>query len=185
VGGVDWLPTIASLTGLKISPTTQATLRGIDLSPILLQQRGTLRNYTARPSRSPLLNEWRFAVPGPCVNGAPRLAIRDNDLKLLINPPAADDNYSSRVELYHLPPFTDPLLLTQPPEFQNLAHDPTHAGDVQRLSQTLMTWYQTLPPGPHDAAPGCAGYRFPGLSPPPDAGRGDEDGLLDEAEWWG
>lgn len=175
---MDWLPTIAALTGLTVAPATKATLRGIDLSPILLQK-ATLSNYTLRPASHPLLNEWRFQVAGPCVNGAPRLAIRDNDLKLMINPPGQE----TRVELYHLPPVTDASLLTSPPEFQNLASDPKYAEDVHRLSELLLAWYKTLPAGPHNPARGCAGYRFPGSAPAPDEMVAEEDS--DEAAWWG
>ena len=161
------------------------TLAGHDISPILLQH-DTASNSTTtpRPADKPLLNEWRFAVAGPCVNGAPRLAIRDNDLKLLINPPDAESGIARAPELYYLPPIDNPALLASPPEFQNLATDPKYASDVQRLTDLLMEWYAKLPAGPASEARGCAGYRWPGSAQGPDAGRGADPETDDDA-WWG
>lgn len=116
-----------------------------------------------------------------------RLAIRDNDLKLLLNPPPKDpedETGGPRLELYSLPRFDDTALLSHPPEYQNLADDPRYAEDVQRLSAAAIAWFETLPAGPHTPARGCAGYRFPGSSTTlPDQGFANDKN--DDATWWG
>ena len=119
-----------------------------------------------------------------------RLAIRDNELKLLLDPPPTDPEdhtVGQRLELYSLPPFGDKALLSHPPEYQNLANDPRYAKDVQRLSALAIAWYETLPVGPHQTARGCMGYRFPGAAESSDQGSGDYKGHQedDQTTWWG
>lgn len=122
--GVDFLPTIASVIGVK----TPAGSVGIDLSPVLEG-----RPVTERP---PVF--WSFGREGyPAVakpsqphDVSPRFAVRDGDWKLLANDGGAD------AELY------------------NIARDPTESTDLAatepgrhaRLLAKLKTWLARLPP---------------------------------------
>ncbi|MBM3725917.1 MAG: N-acetylgalactosamine-6-sulfatase [Acidobacteria bacterium] len=132
-GGVDFLPTLCRLTG--VSPP--AALDGEDLSAALM---GT---PTAR--RRPLLWEWREPVYGSVLNNAPRLAIRDGNWKLLMNPDR------SRVELYDIP--------RDPSEVNNRASSEPKV--VRRLSSRLLAWQKTLPQGPIHPEAGRNDYPWP------------------------
>lgn len=73
------------------------------------------------------------------------LAIRNGKWKLLMNPDR------SRVELYDIP--------DDPAELDNLADQ--HPDFVKSLSEKLMKWQATLPPGPVDKDAGSNGYPWP------------------------
>ncbi len=137
VAGVDWLPTVCSLAGVKVPEGHQ--LDGEDLRDLFL----------GRPhARStPLMWEWRFRIAGEPFHQSPQLAIREGDWKLLLNPDR------SRVELYDLN-----ADLTQ---LNNVAEH--HPDVVERLSDLVLTWQQELPSGPVD--PG-AGQMTPPLPRP-------------------
>ncbi len=135
LSGVDLLPTICQLAGVKVP--SELPLDGEDMSPAFLGQ----------PKRrtKPLMWEWRFRIFGHPINRSPILAIREGDWKLLLNPDRR------RVELYHLP--TDPM------EVNNRAtEEPTI---VERLAEQVLAWQATLPKGPMDPDAGSNAYPFP------------------------
>jgi N-acetylgalactosamine-6-sulfatase len=136
VAGVDWLPSIAKLTGATI-PTGHA-LDGEDMSDVW--------QGTARERKTPLMWEWRFRIAGEPFHHSPQLAIRDGNWKLLLNPDR------SRIELYDVT--TD---LTQ---LNNVADE--HPDVVQRLSQQVLAWQRELPPGPTDPGAGQMNVPLPG-----------------------
>lgn len=140
VAGVDWLPTICQLAGVKV-PTGHA-LDGEDVSDILRGQ--------SRPRTKPLLWEWRFHIFGEPFHRSPILAIRDGDWKLLLNPDR------SRVELYDLP--------RDPTELSNLADK--YPERVSALAKKALDWQATLPEGPFDSSAGKADYPWPGPTKP-------------------
>jgi arylsulfatase A-like enzyme len=76
----------------------------------------------------------------------PMLAIRDGKWKLLMNPDR------SRVELYDIP--------NDPREMINLAD--RNPDIVKKLSDKVLAWQKTLPPGPVDQVAGKANYPWPG-----------------------
>jgi arylsulfatase A-like enzyme len=78
---------------------------------------------------------------------SPQLAVRDGDWKLLMNPDR------SRVELYDVKKDRTQL--------DNVAEH--HTDVVARLSEPLLAWAKTLPPGPRD--PGAGEMNAPWPSP--------------------
>jgi len=135
VSAVDFLPTICQLTGAPLPEN--AALDGEDRSPVL---RG---EHVARTR--PLMWDWRFRVIGHPINISPRLAIRDGNWKLLLNPDR------SRVELYDI--------VNNPMEVDNLAD--RHPEIVSRLAEQVLAWHATLPPGPVEATAGSNAYPWP------------------------
>jgi N-acetylgalactosamine-6-sulfatase len=136
VAGVDFLPTLCKLAGVKI-PATH-TLDGEAMDDVLLGK--------ARARTKPLLWEWRFRVFGEPFHRSPQLAIRDGDWKLLMNPDR------SRVELYDI--------RRDPTQLDNVADK--HPEVVARLSKQVLDWQKTLPPGPIEPVAGRNDYRWPG-----------------------
>ncbi len=132
---VDFLPTVAKLTGIEAPRGNTAD--GEDTSDVILG--GT------RPRTKPIFWEWRFRIIGHTVHRSPMLAIRDGEWKLLMNPDR------SRVELYDIP--------RDPTELNNLAeHKPEI---VEKLAGPLLAWQKTLPPGPVEPAAGRDDYPWP------------------------
>lgn len=136
VAGCDLLPTVAKLTGAQVPVGT--TLDGEDVSDILLGQ--------TRARSRPLTWEWRFNIAGHPANISPRLAIRDGNWKLLLNPDR------SRVELYDIK--NDRM------QVDNVAGQRPDL--VERLSGQVIDWSRTLPEGPSDRAGGSNDYPWPG-----------------------
>lgn len=136
VSGVDLLPTVCRLTGVGL-PAGHA-LDGEDVSDVLL---GATRGRT-----TPLYWEWRFSIVGEPFHRSPMLAMREGHWKLLMNPDR------SRVELFDIP--------HDPTELLNVAKD--HPDVVQRMSEKLIGWKGTLPPGPVAADAGKNDYPWPG-----------------------
>ena len=133
-GGIDWLPTVCRLAGAEVP----ANIPGEDLSSAFL---GTPVLRT-----TPLMWENRFPVYGHVLDKSPMLAIRAGRWKLLMNPDR------SRLELYDIP--------GDPSEMDNLAS--REPGVVRQLSEQLLAWHRTLPPGPVDSGAGKAQYAWPG-----------------------
>ena len=135
VAGVDWLPTVCSLAGVKLPGNLARD--GEDMSPAFLGR--------SAPRSRPLMWEWRFRVFGDMVHRCPMLAIRDGRWKLLMNPDR------SRIELYDIP--------SDPTELDNLAGQNPQV--VERLSGQVLAWQKTLPVGPIEAVAGSNAYPWP------------------------
>ena len=135
VTAVDLLPTLARLSGATAPAGFQPD--GEDAGANLLGSRGA--------RTKPVFWEWRYDVGGHVLNHSPRLAIRDGNWKLLMNPDG------SRVELYDIP--------RDPSELANQAgREPEVAA---RLKKTLLAWHKTLPPGTGAPNAGKATYAWP------------------------
>jgi arylsulfatase A-like enzyme len=135
IAAVDWLPTVCSLAGAKVPDNVNSD--GQNMS------RAILGKPTQRTK--PLMWEWRFRIFGDMVHKCPMLAIRDGKWKLLMNPDR------SRVELYDIP--------KDPTELDNVAEK--HPNIVKKLSQQLLKWQNTLPPGPIEEVAGSNDYPWP------------------------
>lgn len=140
VSGVDILPSLCALAGVKI-PADHA-LDGEDMSDTWTGE--------TRPRKHPLMWEWRFRIAGEPFHHSPELAIRDGQWKLLMNPD------KSRVELYDLNQD-----LTQ---LNNVAEH--HPDIVERLGSQVTAWAKTLPAGPRDPGAGKMNYPMPGQPKP-------------------
>lgn len=121
VGAVDFLPTIAALTGVAVPDSLKPD--GQDLST--LWQGGA-----SGPREKPLHWEWLFSVQGP-EDGymPPALAIRDGDWKLFL------DHRGGSAQLYHIP--------HDPGENTDLAANEPEV--VKALSAKALAWVETLP----------------------------------------
>ncbi len=135
LAGVDWLPTVCSLAGVKLPDDLNPD--GQDMSQALLGE--------PKERSKPLMWEWRFRIFGEMVHKSPMLAIRDGKWKLLMNPDR------SRIELYDIP--------KDPTELDNIAAQNTDV--VARLSKKLLQWQGTLPPGPIEDVAGSNAYPWP------------------------
>jgi N-acetylgalactosamine-6-sulfatase len=135
VAGVDWLPTVLGLAGVKLP---------VDLNPDGEDMSEALLGRPKQRSR-PLMWEWRFRVFGDMVHRCPMLAIREGKWKLLMNPDR------SRIELYDIP--------KDPTELDNLADQ--HPDIVKGMSQKVLEWWKTLPAGPIEQAAGSNAYLWP------------------------
>lgn len=128
----DFMPTLADLLGLKIP--SDADISGESLAPAFRGQ-PTQRNH-------PIFWEYRFGNWGRQHERSPRLAIRDGDWKLLLNPDR------SRVELFNL---REDITETANQAKFNLEK-------VAELEAKLMTWWNEKVPD-HHLAPAGSGQR--------------------------
>ena len=135
VCGVDFIPTLCKVAGVEVPDELNGD--GEDMSDALLG--------SDRKREKPLFWEWRYRVFGHILNRPPRLAVRDGDWKLLMNPD------KSRVELYSIP--------DDPSEINNLAKDNPEV--VERLSKQVLEWNTTLPESPVEPVAGSNAYPFP------------------------
>ena len=120
IAGFDLLPSILTMIGHPLP--AGKTFDGEDMSAAMLGKSPQHRTKPLMWLRPP-------DRPGPAGNPWPDLAIRQGDLKLLIN---AD---GSKPQLYDL--------ANDPNETTNLASkDPTN---VETLKKALMDWYRSLP----------------------------------------
>jgi arylsulfatase A-like enzyme len=140
LGAVDLLPTLCRLAAAPAP--AGLPLDGEDVSEAL--------HGRVHRRQSPLLWEWRFPVAGHPIHKSPRLAIRDGDWKLLLNPDR------SRTELYDIP--RDPM------ELRDLAA--RHPETAERLATRALAWASGLPPGPVSPLAGSNAYAWPAGSPP-------------------
>jgi N-acetylgalactosamine-6-sulfatase len=135
IAGVDWLPTVCSLAGIKVPRNLKPD--GENMSEALLDK--------PKQRIKPLMWEWRFRIAGDMVHKSPMLAIRDGNWKLLMNPDR------SRIELYDIP--------KDPTELNNVVD--RHPDVVKKLSRQLLKWQQTLQPGPIEDVAGSNAYPWP------------------------
>jgi arylsulfatase A-like enzyme len=124
VGGVDFLPTIATLAGVKL-PADLAT-DGEDRSALWL-------GGPATPRRAPLYWEWLSGVQGP-QDGyqPPPLCVRDGDWKLFV------DHLGKHAQLFDIP--------KDPGEQRDVAAQ--HPDVVKTLTEKALAWAKTLPASP-------------------------------------
>lgn len=124
VGAVDFLPTIAALTGVAVPDEVKPD--GGDLSALWLGGEG-------KPREKALHWEWLFNVQGP-EDGyvPPMLAVRDGDWKLFL------DHRGGSAQLYHIP--------KDPGETTDLAAKEPEV--VKALTEKALAWVKTLPPSP-------------------------------------
>lgn len=133
VSAVDLLPTLASLSGAS-DLIAGADLDGENLAPELLG------DNTERTS--PLFWDYRAGSWGRDIQMSPRLAMREGDWKLMMNPD------SSRVELYNLSQDMS--------ETSNVA---LYEKDrVKVMSAKLLKWFDEQVPE-HERAAGHAGKK--------------------------
>ena len=122
VAGVDFLPSVLSIAGLRTAPGE--VLDGQDMSPSLLGRQRARRTRPLFWLRPP-------DRPGPAQDPFPDLSVRDGDWKLLI------DEDGGRPQLYDLS--------NDIGEKHNLAgHYPQI---VERLKKMVLDWRQSLPLG--------------------------------------
>lgn len=124
VGGVDFLPTIAALAGVKVPAGLKAD--GEDRSALWL-------GGAATPRRAPLYWEWISGVQGP-QDGyqPPPLCVRDGDWKLFV------DHAGKNAQLFNIP--------KDPGEHKDLAADQPEV--AKSLTRKALDWVKTLPPSP-------------------------------------
>lgn len=134
VSAVDVLPTVCHLARVDLPDDYHGD--GENVANILQGE--------SRSRQTPLFWEWRFRVHGYPVNHSPRLAVRERDWKLLLNPDR------SRVELYS----ADDRL-----QIDNVAA--AHSEVVERLAGKAIAWQATLPAGPIESQAGQVVYGWP------------------------
>ncbi len=139
VSGVDLLPTLGTLAGADVPDMT--CLDGEDVRDVLAGR------SSAR--ERPLFWEWRFGIPGHVWHRSPQLAVRSGNWKLLMN---AD---GSRKELYDIP--------ADRTEMRDLCG--VHPDIARFLSETLLEWKATLPPGQYMPESGRNDYPWPAERP--------------------
>ncbi|MEM6363018.1 MAG: sulfatase-like hydrolase/transferase [Planctomycetota bacterium] len=136
VSGLDFIPTLTKLAGIDSLPPSMQ-LDGEAMDDVLIG--------SDRPRRGACFWEWRYRVFGHPFHHSPRLAIRDHDFKLLMNPDG------SRVELYNV--------IEDPGERDNVASE--HVDLVDDLRARLSSWNAELPTSPVDAAAGKSQWQWP------------------------
>ncbi len=123
---IDLLPTLTALAGIDVVPEAAGKFDGEDLSKALLGQ-------AVKRTKPVMFAFGRGRADKQ--TGSPQLAIRDGNMKLLVN------RDGSRVELYNL--------ATDRNEKTNIASQ--HAGLVETLKKQLVDWGRTLPGRTHPA----------------------------------
>ncbi|HSH95013.1 MAG TPA: sulfatase-like hydrolase/transferase, partial [Roseimicrobium sp.] len=124
VGGVDFLPTICKLTGVKVPAGVQPD--GEDVSDIWLGK--------PRARTKPLYWEWLFNVAGGKEGGymPPMLTVRDGDWKLFVS------HDGTHGELFNIPRDIS--------EEHNVAT--ANPDIVKSLTAKALAWTKTLPSSP-------------------------------------
>ena len=135
LNGVDFIPTLSTLSGVSLPSTFVA-----DGANMLDAWLGA---HVAR--EKPMFWEWRQNIFGHPLHHSPMIAVRDGDYKLLLNPDR------SRMELYNL--------ANDPSELQNLIEsEPERA---EQMAQSALDWYCTLPPGKAVSSAGTIRWNWP------------------------
>ena len=142
MSGVDLLPTLTSLAGIRPAGTD---IDGENLSPVLLGRPATRQRL--------LFWEWLFDGVGDDRYLAPPLAVREGPWKLYA------DHAGAAVELYDV--------TRDPSELVNLADQ--HPAVVGRLTAEVRAWAKTLPAEEHREAIAGGAARIKTIGP---AGRG-------------
>ncbi len=143
ISGADLLPTLCELAGATVPNAVKATLRGQSLA-------AAWRGDQTFQRTKPLMWEWRFRIVNHPWNRSPMLAIREGQWKLLLNPDR------SRLELYDIP--------ADPAEQNDLSAQ--QADVVASLSEKVLGWQKTLPPGMVEPVAGKNSYPWPGKAEP-------------------
>ena len=124
VGGVDFLPTIATLAGVKLPA---------DLAPDGEDRSALWLGGPATPRRTPLHWEWISGVQGP-QDGyqPPPLCVRDGGWKLFV------DHAGNNAQLFDIPKDAG--------EHHDVAAQ--HPDVVKTLTEKALAWAKTLPASP-------------------------------------
>jgi N-acetylgalactosamine-6-sulfatase len=133
IGAVDLFPALCAMSGAPIPEG----LDGEDVSEAFYGNSYTRKN--------PLTWEIRFPVYGRVNDMSPRLALRHEEWKFLMNPSR------NRVELYNIE--------EDPGEVDNLARE--NPALVEQFSKNLLDWHETLPEGPVHKDAGKKVYSWP------------------------
>ncbi len=133
IGAVDLFPTLCALSNAEIP----GGLDGEDVSAIFKGKSYSRKN--------PLKWEIRFPVYGRVNDMSPRLALRREEWKFLMNPSL------NRVELYNI--------VKDPGEVDNLARE--NPALVEEFTKYLLDWHETLPEGPVHKDAGEKVYAWP------------------------
>ncbi len=134
--GVDFIPTIASIAGIRLPKDIQA-LDGENMKDVWLGDN--------RKREQNLYWEWRYNVFGHRLNRSPMIAMREGDFKILVNPDG------SRVELYNI--------IKDPSELYNLAY--TRPKRAEEMKQKAMAWYKDIPQSPWRKNAGKNDWKWP------------------------
>ena len=138
LAAIDMLPSLPALVGID-GPNHSVELDGENLA-------AALRGQPSERSK-PIYWDYRFGAWGRAIQNSPRLAMRDGDWKLLLNPDGR------RVELYNLK--------QDPSETSNCARYETDR--VEAMRAELVNWMETEVMDP-DRAPewgGTVGWPYP------------------------
>ncbi|MBL7106934.1 MAG: sulfatase-like hydrolase/transferase [Phycisphaerae bacterium] len=121
VTSMDLMPTFAKMLNVSVLESISSQWDGEDRSDVLL----------GKPSKrtKPIFWEYRGGAWGRLIQSSPRLAMRDGDWKLLMNPDG------TRVELYNLE--------KQPNETANVAEYET--ARAEKMKKQLLNWAKSLP----------------------------------------
>ena len=123
-GGVDFLPTIAALAGVKVPA---------NLAPDGEDKSAHWLGAAATPRQAPLHWEWLSGVQGAQDGYQPSpLCVRDGDWKLFV------DHAGKNAQLFNIP--------KDPGEHQDIAAQ--HPEVVKTLTEKALAWAKTLPASP-------------------------------------
>ncbi|RYD42927.1 MAG: hypothetical protein EOP85_10705, partial [Verrucomicrobiaceae bacterium] len=117
ISTLDMLPTYCSLAGIRVP---EAPFSGEDMKDVL--------KGATRPRGTPLF--WEFGTRPGINTTAPKLAVRDGNLKFMCNPDGSER------QLYDM--------ATDRNETTNIINAPAHAAAVVSMEARLTKWYQEI-----------------------------------------
>ncbi|GBG31574.1 Arylsulfatase [Hondaea fermentalgiana] len=151
VAGVDLLPTLAGWANVKVKQASQVA--GVDLSSVCL-----VKGCSRVAREQPLVWEWRFGVPGHCMNESPRFAILKGSFKLFYEPASESDGVEARYELYDLSRGEFELTNLWGATPKASASQKRLEQISEEMEQDLLAWVARVPSSPTALAhTGCAG----------------------------